>query len=89
MRERIKRLQDMLTPTIKSGPLGSVWDNSKQINLVWHLPGYEISYKKRGKDARLGPFGGGWAWQVGVQYATNPSQWYIMLKTFSISVTRR
>ncbi len=83
----IRQLINRLTPTKDSTPLNSAWGNTKRVRLSWELPKHTVRYEKRNGDGLMGPFGGGWKWQVGVQRGS--TDWYITLKTFSISIARK
>lgn len=87
MRERIKRLQDMLTPTVDSSPIKGWIATSERVRVIWKLPKHVVTYERRADDAPMGPFGGGWKWNLGVQ--RGKKTWYFALIRFSIKVDQR
>lgn len=87
MKTRLKKLQAMLTPTVDSTPINGWLATTQRVRIQWLLPKHKVVYERRADDAPMGPFGGGWKWNLGIQ--RSKKTWYFTLIRFSIQVTER
>lgn len=88
LRMNLRDIRKTITPERGPSEVNSIWDTETgRVTLLWRLRNHTICYEKKGPNAPMGPFGGGWKWNIGVR--RGQSSWYIMLKTVSITINKR